>query len=73
MRHGICTLESFKKGVNQLAHVNIREKEYILYKDDEYTMILVNTTDGWYVYLFECILNNMELIDKYSFKVNGGN
>ena len=66
MRQGIYTLESFKKRCKPISICEYQGKEYILYKDED-TMILVNTTDGWYVYLFECVLNNMELIDKNSF------
>lgn len=52
MRQGICTLESIKKRFKQIGTCEYHGKEYILYKDDYDTMILVDITDGWYLYIF---------------------
>jgi hypothetical protein len=68
MDKGCWKLKDLKENFEEIDTCEYNAKEYILYKDDrDNTLILVNITDRWYVYIFDFMLNGMLLINDDSF------
>lgn len=73
MKKGAWNFELLSKKAKIIDTCEYHGKRYVLFLDLEYPnmLILVNTTDRWYIYVDDYMLEHTEIVDDLLFTLGG--